>query len=409
MNNRESQAIFESYRQGKVIKLYLTEQEQQQTEVKQQLQQELSKPETQQAVVKTAEELFQKYKQQIDAAKQQGDQAVEKLLQQIQNELTQQVGKEVQKESLELQEGWLDRLRSRGAGALRQGKELMRGGQQPTKGFDTHAVTKRFEILQNSIGKDLRELERDLSTASDTDKTVKDQVSQMIQTLGSQHSIAPVQSKLGDVRHAIGRGVQNVGIGALLGAGLAAAAAPVVAAIGLTGPAAAAVGAGFSGATTSALKDLIYGQKPDAKRAAIMGVGAAVAAGLLSAATQSGQGGGTQPEPAPSPTPTPVPSPTPSSTDLNQLFKVATTTDFNPASKLDSARMGVLKMLDQLNTEKGLGLSTTQLAKVFGDWSSMADAGKNASYEMVKKAVQDPQSAQQITKLLAKAGNLVQK
>jgi hypothetical protein len=381
MNNRESQAIFESYRQGKVVKLYLTEQEQQQAEVKQQLQQELSKPETQQAVIKTAEELFQKYKQQIDAAKQQGDQAVEKLLQQIQNELTQQVGNEVQKESLELQEGWMDRLRSRGAGAWRQGKELMRGGQQPTKGFDTHAVTKRFEILQNSIGKNLRELERDLSTASDTDKTVKDQVSQMIQTLGTQHNIAPVQSKLGDVRHAIGKGVQNVGIGALLGAGLAAAAAPVVTAMGLVGPAAAAVGAGFSGATTSALKDLIYGQKPDAKRAAVMGIGAAVAAGLLSYATQGGeQGGGTQPEPVPPPTPVPPVDPT-----VANAIKA----DWPTLSKTVFGQMGlkgapsgasvadneVLKQVLQVVKDKGL------------DWTTMSMRDKAAIFNPIAKAV----------------------
>lgn len=380
MNSRESQAIFESYRQGKVVKIYLTEEEQQQAEIKQQLEQQLTKPESQQAILKTAEELFAKYKQQIDAAKAQGDQAVNKLLQQIQNELTQQVGKEVQKESLELQEGWLDRLRSRGAGALRQGKELMKGGSQPTKGFDTHAISKRFEILQNSIGKDLRELERDLGTASNTDTTVKDQVSQMIQTLSTKHNIAPVQSKLGDIRHKIGVGVQNIGTGVLLGAGLAAAAAPVVAAIGLTGPAAAAVGAGFSGATTSALKDLIYGQKPDAKRAAIMGAGAALAAGLLSYATQGGGQGGTQPEPSPAPTPVPPVTP-----DMSQ----AVIADWPELSKTVFGQMGLQgapsagsaadnAILQQvLQTVKDRGL----------DWSAMSIKDKAAIFNPIAKAI----------------------
>lgn len=375
MNSRESQAIFESYRQGKVVKIYLTEQEQQQAEIKQQVQQALEKPEAQQAVIKTAEELFAKYKQQIDAAKQQGEQAVEKLLQQIQNELIQQVGKDVQKESLEIQEGWMDRLRSRGAGAFRQGKELMKGGSQPTKGFDTHAVTKRFEILQNSIGKDLRELERDLGTASNTDTTVKDQVSQMIQTLGTKHNIAPVQSKLGDVRHAIGRGVQNVAIGGILGAGLVAAAAPVVAAIGLTGPAAAAVGAGFAGASTSALKDLIYGQKPDAKRAAIMGIGAAVAAGLLSAATQGGESGGTQPEPVPPPVPP----------DVSQ----AVIADWGELSNTVFGQMGL-----QGAPSAGSAADNAILQQVLKvvkdrglDWSTMSMEDKAAIFNPIAKAV----------------------
>jgi hypothetical protein len=419
MNNRESQAIFESYRQGRVVRHYLTEQEQQQAEVKQQVQQALETPEAQQAILKAAQEIVTKYKPQIDAAKAQdatsgGTQALDKLYQQIEAEIEQQTKTQapaqVQKESLELQEGWFDRLRSRGAGAFRQGKELMRGGSQSTKGFDTHAVTKRFEILQNTIGKDLRELERDLPLTSDADKTVKDQVTQMIKTLGSQHNITPVQSKLGDVRHSIGAAVGKYGGAALVGAITTLAVGPIVAAAGITGGALVPATAGISGATASVVKDLMYGNKPDFKKAAITGVSSALFAwGLkwLIGNMSTGGTGGTQPEP--SPVPTPAPSPTPSSTDLNQLFKIATTTDFNPKADIDVARMGVLKMLDQLNTEKGLGLSTTQLAKVFGDWSDLADAGKNASYEMVKNAVKDPESAQQITKLLARAGNLVQK
>ena len=386
MNNRESQAIFESYCQGKVVNIYLTEQEQQQAEIKQQLQQELSKPETQQAINKTAQELLVKYKQQIDAARAQGDQAVNKLLQQIQNELTQQVGKDIQKESLEIQEGWMDRLRSRGAGAFRQGKEVMKGGPQPTKGFDTHAVSKRFEILQKTIGKDLRDLERDLGTTSNTDTTVKDQVSQVIKNLGTQHNITPVQSKLGDVRHAIGRGVQNVGIGALLGAGLVAAAAPVVAAIGLTGPAAAAVGAGFSGATTSVLKDLIYGQKPDAKRAAITGIGAAVAAGLISSALQGSQGGGTQPEPSPAPSPSPAPLPVPPvAPDISR----SVISDWPELSKTIFGQMGLKGAASAGSTNDNAILQ--QVIKVVQDkglnWSTMSIADKAEIFNPIAKAV----------------------
>jgi len=377
MNNRDSQAIFESYCQGKVVNIYLTEEEEQQAEVKQQVQQALEKPETQQAVQKTAEELFAKYRPQIDAAKAQGQPAVEKLLQQIQADLTKQVGQQVQKESLDLQEeGWFDRLRSRGAGALRQGKEVMRGGAQPTKGYDTHAVTKRYEILQNTIGKDLRELERDLGTTSNTDTTVKDQVSQMIQTLGTKHNIAPVQSKLGDIRHKVGVVGQNIVTGALMGGALVALAAPVIAAIGLTGPAAAAVGAGFAGSTTSVLKDLIYGQKPDAKRAVAAGLTTALTAGLLKYLFGGAQAGGTQPEPAPVPVPTPSPV---------EAIKA----DWPTLSKTVFGRMGlkgapsggsiadntVLKQVIQAVKDRGL------------DWTAMSMKEKAAIFNPIAKAV----------------------
>jgi hypothetical protein len=347
MKNSDNISIYESYKQKRVVHYYLSEQEAAEAQATKKLEQALQAPETEEAILKNAQELFAKYNKQIEAAKIQGKEAIDSLLKQIEDEQKQTV----KKESLELQEeGWWDRMKSRGAGALRQGQELMKGGSGPTKGYDTHKVLKRFEILQNSIGKDLKELERDLGTTSTKDDTVKQQVTQMIQTLGSQHSITPVQSKLGDIRHKVGVLGQNVVTGAALGIGALAIAAPIIASLGITGPAAAAVGAGVSAASTSALKDLIYGQNPNIKRAAIAGAAAATAAGFiryyLDGASSAGVG-----KAAPTVDQT-MPSPVPAETaefaqNPQELFQAMNGGPLDPASSLDNFKSAAGEVLRQ--------------------------------------------------------------
>ena len=274
--------------------------EQHKEQIKQQFEQEIQNPKTVEAMQKQAKALFDQYKNELEAAKQQdggkeGGPAVEALLKKIEQELSGVATKSL-KESASLDEGWCDRARSNVSGAMSRAKDVM-NATPSDKGYKQHAILKRFEILQNTIGKDLRELQRDLETTSNTDTKVKDAVAKTIANLETKHNIAPVQSKLGDIRHKVGNFVQNIGIGAALAAPIVAVAGPLAAAVGLTGAGAAAATAGVSAGSVSMLKDLIYGQKPNPKRAATAAVLAAGTAGLLKYA-MDGSGAQTQVPPS---------------------------------------------------------------------------------------------------------------
>ena len=61
MKNSDTISIFESYRQGKTVHYYLTEQEKQEEQAKQKLKNALETPETQEAILNNAKNLFKKY------------------------------------------------------------------------------------------------------------------------------------------------------------------------------------------------------------------------------------------------------------------------------------------------------------------------------------------------------------
>jgi hypothetical protein len=251
--------------------------------IKQNFAKQLEKPEVQEAMAKQAEELKVKYQADIDKALEaDGGTAgsnVEALLQKIQQEIEAQAQKQV-KESIELHEGFFKRVGALASGAMKRAGDVM-SNTPSTKGFRQEAILKRFESLKSSLGSQLRELQRDMETTSDIDTRVKDFVNRTVAKIETQYGYAPKSSKFQDFRHSAGKFTQNVLTGAVIALPVMALAAPVATAMGLTGVAAAAVAAGMTGGSVSMLKDLINGQKPDAKRAIVTGLASAAAAGLL--------------------------------------------------------------------------------------------------------------------------------
>lgn len=182
--------------------------------------------------------------------------------------------KEIPQESY-ISEGILKRAGSNIAGMSR----TFGGASNKDNNFQTNRVNKRYEMFKNKVEKHLRELERDLEVSSDYDQTVKNEIKGMISSLSSEEfgNITPKQSKLGDFRHKLGRGVEWIGkaaalggIGAVLGAGIAGA-------VGASGIAAGIIQGAVVGAVRKAGADIINGKKPSAKQVAMQ---AAIVAAL---------------------------------------------------------------------------------------------------------------------------------
>jgi hypothetical protein len=182
--------------------------------------------------------------------------------------------KEIPQESY-ISEGILKRAGSNIAGMAR----TFGGASNKDNNFQTNRVNKRYEMFKNKVEKHLRELERDLEVSSDYDQTVKNEIKGMISSLSSEEfgNITPKQSKLGDFRHKLGRGVEWIGkaaalggIGAVLGAGIAGA-------VGASGIAAGIIQGAVVGAVRKAGADIINGKKPSAKQVAMQ---AAIVAAL---------------------------------------------------------------------------------------------------------------------------------
>jgi hypothetical protein len=182
--------------------------------------------------------------------------------------------KEIPQESY-ISEGILKRAGSNIAGMAR----TFGGASNKDNNFQTNRVNKRYEMFKNKVEKHLRELERDLEVSSDYDQTVKNEIKGMISSLSSEEfgNITPKQSKLGDFRHKLGRGVEWIGkaaalggIGAVLGAGIAGA-------VGASGIAAGLIQGAVVGAVRKAGADIINGKKPSAKQVAMQ---AAIVAAL---------------------------------------------------------------------------------------------------------------------------------
>jgi hypothetical protein len=182
--------------------------------------------------------------------------------------------KEIPQESY-ISEGILKRAGSNIAGMAR----TFGGASNKDNNLQTNRVNKRYEMFKNKVEKHLRELERDLDVSSDYDQTVKNEIKGMISSLSSEEfgNITPKQSKLGDFRHKLGRGVEWIGkaaalggIGAVLGAGIAGA-------VGASGIAAGIIQGAVVGAVRKAGADIINGKKPSAKQVAMQ---AAIVAAL---------------------------------------------------------------------------------------------------------------------------------
>ncbi len=271
MNNQDNYILSELYSNNPIF----LEAADQEAEIKQKLEAEYEKNSA--TILSDATALYKKYSSEIATAKEAGPDAIEQLMKKIEAEMKSQSSNE----SLELQEGIFDRARSRLSGLGSSIKGPKPGATGVKGDYYSGAVNKRFSLLQNTIGKDLRELERDLETTSNVDNTVKDQIKNMITTMSVDHNIAPVTSKFGDFRNKVGQVVQGIGTGAVLAFPVMALAAPLAATLGLGAAGTAAVAAGLGGATTSALRDLINGSKPNIKKAVATGAAAALTAGLL--------------------------------------------------------------------------------------------------------------------------------
>ena len=200
----------------------------------------------------------------------------------------QQAAQKNPKEASQLSESIINealpsRLLSQAAGWKRaiQGQRVGDTGEKLD--VQSHQVNKRFEILQKQLGSHLKELQRDLSTSSQADDTVKKQVDQMIATLGSEHSIKPTESKLQDIRHGVGRGVEWAGKAAIVGGMGALLGGAASSLAGIAGIPALAIKGAVAAATRKVAADLLKGQKPNSKQVLIqslMGAGAGMAFGL---------------------------------------------------------------------------------------------------------------------------------
>lgn len=166
----------------------------------------------------------------------------------------------------------------------KRGIQGQRVGEEGEKlDVQSHQVNKRFEILQKKLGSHLKELQRDLSSSSQADDTVKKEIDQMISSLESEHSIKPTESKFQDIRHSIGKGVEWTGKAATLG-GIGALLGGAVASLGgIAGIPALAIKGAVAAATRKVAADLLKGQKPNTKQVLIqslIGAGGGAAFGL---------------------------------------------------------------------------------------------------------------------------------
>lgn len=414
---KENQSIYNAYLY-KSNKTLLSEQEQaavQQQEVKQKAQQEFQSPEAQQAMAKQAEELKAKYATEIQQALQKDGgtpgPAVDALLKKIQAELDAKAQQQV-KESLQLQEGAFGRLGSLASGVTKKVGDYMSGKPQSGLGFRQEAILKHFQKLQKNLGSHLKELQRDMETTSGVDTKVKDAVNRTIANIESKHGIAPTSSKFQDFRHKAGKFVQNVATGAVLGAPLVAVAAPLVAAIGLTGAGAAAVTAGLTGGSVSMLKDLISGQKPDGKKAAVAALGAAATAGLMKVGMDHFSGHDAVPEVPKADTnnidPTDVQSDQSYVQDpevIKQDFSITQGSPLDPNSSLDDIKkhsLEVLRSKGVMGSSRGQSIPSPAIQNFI---DNLAKKNPELTIELVNKLSKlSPQQAQDLLSVAVRKG-----
>lgn len=284
----ENDSMFNAYAYSIGAKHLLTEAEQAAEEAKQTTKQALESSEGQNAMTKIMQQMQKllqtTYKKQYEEALvADGNKVgtkVQEVLNAIQNEITDQLKTQQANESYNLREAFLDRQVNKVKGLYQKGKDVMSGNVN-NKSWKDEAILKRFESLKQSLSKELAELKADLGTTSNTDTTIKNAVNNAIAQITTDHGISSDMKGFQKFRHGAGKLVQLAGISTALGAPIAALAAPVAAAVGLTGAAATALTGGLTGGAVSMLKDLINGQKVDAKKAAKTGFLSALTAGLF--------------------------------------------------------------------------------------------------------------------------------
>lgn len=297
-----------------------------------------------------------------------------------------------------------EKLGSRIASNISGWKRFAMGEKTPTgeSNVQSQRVNKRFEIFQKKVGSHLKELQRDLATTSGADDTVKKQVDSMIAKLESEYSIKPTESKLGDIRHSIGRGVEFVGKAAPLLALGAAAGGALASIAGVAGIPATMLKAATAGALRKAATDVINGQKPDpkkiAKQAAILAVAAPILGVSIDYLSKYINGledavGLTANEPSAEL----IDEPIDSGLSPDSYFERYHETPFNPESPLDVAK----NKFDSALFERGINGQ--------GDWSSgpspaFVNAAKNLdlSPEQYEKAanVLKAQSAETVKNII---------
>jgi hypothetical protein len=270
-------------------------------------------------------------------------------------------------------------------------------GERANKGesnVQSHRVDKRFEIFQRKIGSHLKELQRDLATTSDADDSVKKQVDAMVSKLESEFSVKPTESKLGDFRHAMGRGVEWAGKAAPLLALGAVAGSALASAAGVVGIPATMIKAATAGAIRKAATDVLNGKKPSAKEVATQAAILAVAAPILGVgidyisdhiAQIQGELGLTANEPNADLIQSDI-----SSGGLNpeSYFERYHETPFNPESPLDVAK----NKFDSALFERGLNGQ--------GDWSN----GPSPAFVNAAKSLNlSPEQYEQAAKVLSNA------
>ena len=173
--------MFNAYAYSVGAKHLLTEAEQAQEDAKQKVSQAANSPEGQEAMMKIMQQIQQllqtKYQKELAAAQQKDGgnvgAAVDALLKQIEAEIVAQAKNQVKtqkNESLNLEEGFLDRQVNKVKGMYQKGKDVMSGNPTNNKSWKDEAILKRFESLKQSLSKELAELKADLGTTSDTDK-----------------------------------------------------------------------------------------------------------------------------------------------------------------------------------------------------------------------------------------------
>jgi hypothetical protein len=258
-----------------------------------------------------------------------------------------------------------EKLGSRIASNVSGWKRFAMGEKTPTgeSNVQSQRVNKRFEIFQKKVGSHLKELQRDLGTTSGADDSVKKQIDGMIAKLESEYSIKPTESKLSDIRHSIGRGVEFVGKAAPLLALGAAAGGALASIAGIAGIPATMLKAATAGALRKAATDVLNGERPDPKKVAKQAAILAVAAPILGVSIDylSKYINGLESEmglTANEPSAELIDQPVDAGLNPDSYFERYHETPFNPESPLDVAK----NKFDSALFEKGINGQ--------GDWSN---------------------------------------
>ena len=202
---------------------------------------------------------------------------------------------------------------------------------------------------------------------------------------------------LNKLRYNAGKLVQTAGIATLLGAPIAALAAPIAATVGLTGAGAAALTGGLTGGAVSMLKDVLNGQKPNVKKAAITAVTAAASAGLFKAIADGFSGHQAAPDAAPEVAPTPD-APVDQEV-IAQNFATTQGSALDPNSSLDAIKKASLEVLTKkgvMGSSQGVPVPSPAVQNVI-DAIAANPSSRGTAVEIINKLSElSPDAAQEL-------------